>query len=113
MARGARDRPRTSKDGGRPMSNPLMEASVVLGLISIALAAALFVLYRRLYSQTRSEFGLALLVFAAAFVVQSALTVYSYVAAMPIIPDSFAPFLFGIGLCEATGLGAVVWTASR
>jgi len=95
------------------MSNPLMEASVVLGLISIVLAGGLFVLYRRLYAQTQTGFGLALLVFAAAFVVQSGLTVYSYLASMPIIPDSFAPFLFGIGLCEATGLGAVVWTASR
>jgi hypothetical protein len=95
------------------MSNPLMEASVVLGLISIALAGVLFALYRRLYTESKSGFGLALLVFAAAFVVQSALTVYSYLATMPLIPDSFAPFLFAIGLCEATGLGAVVWTASR
>ena len=95
------------------MSNLLMQASVALGLISIVLAAGLFLLYRRIYTQTRTGFGLALLVFAGAFVVQSSLTVYSYLAAMPIIPDSFAPFLFGIGLCEATGLGAVVWTASR
>jgi len=91
----------------------LMEASVVLGLVSIILAGVLFVLYRRLYAYTRTGFGLALLVFAGAFVVQSALTVYSYLAAMPLIPDTFAPFLFGIGLCEATGLGAVVWTASH
>lgn len=95
------------------MSDLLMEASVALGLVSIVLAGGLFLLYRRIYAQTRTGFGLALLVFAGAFVVQSALTVYSYLAAMPIIPDSFAPFLFGIGLCEATGLAAVVWTASR
>jgi len=95
------------------MSDILMEASVVLGLVSITLAGVLFVLYRRVYAQTQSGFGLALLIFASAFVVQSGLTVYSYLAAMPIIPDSFAPFLFGIGLCEATGLAAVVWTASR
>jgi hypothetical protein len=95
------------------MSDLLMEASVVLGVVSIALAGILFVLYRRLYAQAQSGFGLALLIFAAAFVVQSALTVYSYLNSMPIIPNSFAPFLFGIGLCEATGLGAVVWTASR
>jgi hypothetical protein len=90
-----------------------MDASVVLGIISIGLAIVLFALYRRLYAQTKSGFGLALLVFAAAFVVQSGLTVYSYLSAMPLIPGSFAPFLFAIGLCEATGLGAVVWTASR
>ncbi|MCI4361793.1 MAG: hypothetical protein L3J77_01160 [Thermoplasmata archaeon] len=95
------------------MSSLLMDASVALGLVSIVLAGGLFLLYRRIYAQTRTGFGLALLVFAGAFVVQSGLTVYSYLAAMPIIPDSFAPFLFGIGLCEATGLGAVVWTASR
>jgi hypothetical protein len=90
-----------------------MEASVVLGLVSIILAGILFALYRRVYANTQTGFGLALLVFAGAFVVQSALTVYSYIASMPIIPDSFAPFLFGIGLCEATGLGAAAWTASR
>jgi len=95
------------------MSNLLMESSVVLGLVNIALAGALFVLYRRVYASARTGFGLALLVFAGAFVMQSGLTVYSYLATMPLIPDSFAPFLFGIGLCEATGLGAAAWTATR
>ncbi|MGP8078142.1 MAG: hypothetical protein ACLQD8_04255 [Thermoplasmata archaeon] len=95
------------------MSDPLMEASVVLGIVSIALAGVLFALYRRVYTDTRTGFGLALLVFAGAFVVQSGLTVYSYLATMPIIPPSFAPFLFGIGLCETTGLGAAAWTAAR
>jgi hypothetical protein len=95
------------------VTSALMTASIVLGLVSIGLAGVLFALYRRLYVQTKNGFGLALLVFAGAFVVQSVLTVYSDVTAMPLIPDAFAPFLFGIGLCEATGLGAVVWTASR
>jgi hypothetical protein len=95
------------------MTNLLMDASVALGLVSIVLAVILFALYRRLYTQARSGFALALLVFAGAFVIQSGLTVYSYLNSMPLIPDTFAPFLFGIGLCEATGLGAVVWTASR
>ena len=95
------------------MTNLLMDACIVLGVVSIALAVGLFALYRRLYDQTRSPFGLALLVFAGAFVAQSALTVFSDLSAMPIIPDSFVPFLFAIGLCETTGLGAMVWSASR
>jgi hypothetical protein len=95
------------------VSDWMMEASVALGLVSIVLAGALFVLYRRLYAHTQTGFGVALLVFAGAFVVQSGLTVYSYLAAMPLIPGSFAPFLFATGLCEATGLAAIVWTASR
>ncbi len=95
------------------MSDWLMEASVLLGLVSIVLAGVLFALYRRLYANTRTGFGLALLVFAGAFVVQSGFIVYSYLATMPLIPGSFAPFLFVIGLCEATGLGAATWTASH
>ncbi|MCI4368399.1 MAG: hypothetical protein L3K09_02395 [Thermoplasmata archaeon] len=95
------------------MTSLLMDASILLGVVSIALAIGLFSLYRRLYAQSRSPFGLALLVFAGAFVAQSGLTVFSDLSAMPIIPESFVPFLFAIGLCEATGLGAMVWTASR
>ncbi len=91
----------------------VMEASVAVGLISIVLAGVLFALYRRLYARTPTGFGVALLVFAGAFVVQSALTVYSYLASMPVIPDAFAPFLLATGACEATGLGAVLWTATR
>lgn len=90
-----------------------MEASVVVAVVTIGLAGALFALYRRVYTQTRSRFGLALLIFAAAFVLQGALTLYSYVAMLPLVPETMAPFLFAIGMCEATGLSAVVWTASR
>lgn len=90
-----------------------MDASIVVGAISIALALVLFAMYRRIYAQNRSGFGVALLVFAGAFVLQSGLTVYSYLSAMPLIPTSFSPFLLGTGACEATGLAAMVWTASR
>lgn len=95
------------------MSAIWMDASVVVAVATIALAGLLFALYRKVYAQTRTRFGLALLVFAAAFVLQSALTLYSYVAMMPLIPESIAPFLFAIGMCEVTGLSAVAWTASR
>lgn len=95
------------------MTSPLMEASIVLGVVSIGLAIVLFAMYRRLYAQAKSPFGLALLIFAGAFVAQSALTVYSDLSAMPLLPDAVVPYLFGIGLCEATGLGALAWTASR
>lgn len=95
------------------MTDWLMDASIGVGIASIALAVGLFAVYRRLYAQTKSRFGLALLVFAGAFIAQSALTVYSDLSAMPLIPDSFVPFLFGIGLCETTGLGAMVWSATR
>lgn len=90
-----------------------MEGSLVLAAVNIGLAIALLALYRRVYRQTRAEFTLALIVFALAFLLQNLLVLYSYSASMPLIPDSLAPFLFGIGGCEAAGLGAIVWTATR
>jgi hypothetical protein len=100
-------------EGGLPVSAILMEASVVLAVITIGLAGTLFALYRKIYAQTPTSFGLALIVFAVAFVLQSGLTVYSYLTMMPLIPDTMTPFLFGIGLCEVAGLSAVTWTAAR
>jgi hypothetical protein len=93
------------------MTSWFMEGSVLLGVVSIALTVVLFVLYRRIYAQTRAMFSLALLAFAGAFLVQNFLVVYSYLATMPLIPDSLSPFLFGIGATEVVGLSSICWTA--
>lgn len=95
------------------MTQLWMEGSVVLAVVTIGLSIALFALYRRIYVEAKTRFGLALVVFAVAFVIQSSLTVYSYLEMMPIIPESLTPFLFATGVCETTGLSAVVWTATR
>jgi hypothetical protein len=95
------------------MTSWFMDASVVLGVVDIALTVILFSLYRRIYTQTKAVFSLGLLAFAGAFAVQNILVVYSYLATMPLIPEPLSPFLFGIGACEAAGLVAISWTALR
>jgi hypothetical protein len=88
-----------------------MQASLVIGLVNIALTVVLFGLYRRIHAQTRADFAKALMVFAGAFMVQNVLVVYSYLQTMPLIPDPLSPYLFGIGASEAAGLIAIAWTA--
>jgi hypothetical protein len=88
-----------------------MEGSLILGIANILLTGVLFAVYRQIYAQTRAAFSLALLMFAGAFVIQNLLVVYSYLATMPLIPDGLSPFLFAIGISEAMGLGAILWTA--
>jgi hypothetical protein len=90
-----------------------MEGSLVLGVVNIGLTVVLFALYRRIYTQTKAAFSLALVAFAGAFVIQNLLVVYSYTTTMPLIPDPLSPYLFAIGLSEAAGLGAILWTAVR
>jgi Na+/phosphate symporter len=95
------------------MTSEWMQASLVIATINIGLTLVLFGLYRRVYAETRSPFGIGLLLFAGAFVVQNLLVLYSYLATMPLIPELMSPYLFSIGVSEAAGLSAIVWTASR
>jgi len=90
-----------------------MEASLLVGVLNIGLTGLLFLVYRRVYAQTKASFSLALIAFAGAFLLQNLLTVYSYLATMPLIPDPLSPFLLGIGASEAAGLAAMAWTAFR
>ena len=91
----------------------MMTASILVGLVNIGLAAALLVVYRRVYARTKAPFTLALLLFAAAFLAQNVLVVYSFVTMMSIVPNALDPYLLGIGAFEAIGLGAMLWSASR
>ncbi|HYY47948.1 MAG TPA: hypothetical protein VFA17_04620 [Thermoplasmata archaeon] len=91
----------------------MMTASIVVGLVNIVLAALLLVVYRGVYARTKAPFTLALLVFAAAFLTQNALVVYSFVTMMSIVPNALDPYLLAIGGFEAVGLGAMLWSASR
>ncbi|MCI4350989.1 MAG: hypothetical protein L3K15_05700 [Thermoplasmata archaeon] len=93
------------------MTSGFMEAGVVLGVVNIGLTVVLFALYRRIYAQTKAEFSLALVAFAGAFLLQNVLVVYSYVATMPLIPETLSFYLFTIGLSEAAGLSAIAWAA--
>jgi hypothetical protein len=91
----------------------MMTASIAVGLVNIVLAALLLAVYRGVYARTKAPFTLALLVFAAAFLAQNALVVYSFVSMMSIVPNALDPYLLAIGVFEAVGLGAMFWSASR
>lgn len=91
----------------------LMIASILVGVANVALASILLVVYRGVYARTKAPFTVALLLFAAAFLVQNALVVYSFVTMMAIVPNALDPYLLAIGIFEAVGLGAMLWSASR
>lgn len=95
------------------MPDALMLGSIVVAGLNIVLALALVVVYARVYARTKAPFTLGLILFAVAFVAQNALVAYAYGMMMPLIPEDLTPYLLGIGVLEAAGLGAVVWSASR
>jgi len=91
----------------------LMIASILIGVANVGLASSLLAVYRGVYARTKAPFTLALLLFAAAFLAQNALVVYSFFTMMAIVPSALDPYLLGIGAFEALGLGAMLWSAAR
>jgi len=91
----------------------MMIASIVVGGLNVVLASVLLFVYRGVYVRTKAPFTIALLLFAAAFLVQNAIVVYSFVTMMSIVPGALDPYLLAIGAFEALGLAAMLWSASR
>ena len=95
------------------MTSLIMLGATVLGAANIVLAGVLLALYGRIYAKTKAPFTVGLILFALAFLLENGLVVYSYGTMMDLVPDALAPFLLVVGVLEAMGLGAVLWTASR
>ncbi len=95
------------------MTSVLMIGSLSVGAANVVLAAILLFVYRGVYARTKAPFSLALLLFAAAFLAQNVLMIYSLGTMMDIVPGVLDPYLLGIGALEAVGLGAMLWTATR
>ena len=91
----------------------LMMATILVGGVNVLLASVLLVAYRGVYSRTKAPFTLALFLFALAFLAQNLLVVYAFVSMMSIVPSALDPYLLGIGVFEALGLGLMLWTATR
>ena len=91
----------------------MMTASIVVGALNVLLSATLLIVYRGVYARTRAPFTLALLLFATAFLAQNVLVVYSFITMMAMVPNALDPYLLGIGVFEALGLGAMLFTATR
>lgn len=95
------------------MADLLTNAVTGVAVLNVVLAAALAGLYARVYGKTRAPFTLGLILFALAFLAQNVLVAYSYGTMMPLFGADLVPYLLAIGILEAAGLVAVLWTATR
>lgn len=95
------------------MTSVLMAGTLAVSAANALLGGILLVVYRGVYARTKAPFSLALILFAAAFLAQNLLVIYSLGSMMAIVPSAMDPYLLGIGTLEAIGLAAMLWTATR
>ena len=95
------------------MADVMAMGGLMVAVLNATLATALVAVYGGVYAKTKAPFTLALLVFGVAFLLQNLLALYSYATMMEVMPAAITPYLLGIGVLQAGGLGAMVWTATR
>jgi hypothetical protein len=95
------------------MADMFMMGSLAVGAANVVLAAVLLVVYRGVHAKTKAPFSLALILFAAAFLLHNALLVYAYATMMEVVSPAIGPYMLGVGSFEAIGLAAMLWTATR
>ena len=93
------------------MASTVMIAALGVGVVDVALSAALVSVYARNYAKVRAPFTLGLILFAAFFFAQNLLAVYAYLTMMEFVPPALAPYMLGITAFEGMALGVMVYAS--
>ncbi len=88
----------------------LMYASIAGAAANLVLLGLLSYVYGSTYRQLRTGFTLGLLVFAGLFVVQNAITLFSYLTAMPIYAAGVDLHVALFTWAQTVGLGVLLGT---
>ena len=90
------------------MEIQMMLSNVFTG-INLALALILFILYLRMFLKTRSSFTIGLLLFAARFVIQNAVSFYFFITMMPYFVPEVASYVLSLTLLQTIALAVLNW----
>lgn len=93
------------------MTEIVMMFATALAAVDSVLAILLLVVYYGVYRQIRAPLSRGLMVFSAFLVVQGLVTLGTYVAMLPIIPDELAPLLVAMMALEGAGFLVLLRTA--
>ena len=95
------------------MAEPVVLVTLGVAVVNALLSGGLLALYGKSYSKVRAPFTVGLMIFASCFLAQSLLAVYAYLTMMDFFPAWLAPYMLGVMVAQAAGLGVMVYSASR
>lgn len=91
----------------------MFQAAAMFAAINIALLSTLIVIYVNSFRRVQSEFTAGLLFFAAVFLIQNVLSLYSYLAMFMFYVSGVGALVFEITVAQTAGLAILVWMSSR
>ncbi len=90
------------------METQFMLAHIFTG-INLLLALALLALYAKIVAKTKSTFTFGLLLFAALFVIQNAVSFYFFTTMMPFFVPEVASYVMVLSILQTAALATLNW----
>ena len=81
-----------------------MGISAAAGLANTGILTALFVIYARVYRNTKAIFTMGLIVFVVLLLLHNIIAVYAYFAMEQLYAVGLLPYLVGVHIAELAGL---------
>lgn len=91
----------------------MFQAAALFALINVVLLIGLLVTYGNSYRKVRSEFTVGLIFFAAFFLIQNLLSLYSYLAMFMFYASGVSALVLAITVAQTAGLAVLVWMSWR
>ena len=91
----------------------MFEAAAVFDSVNVALLIALLVTYGNSCRKVKSEFTVGLIFFAAFFLIQNLLSLYSYLAMFMFYAAGVGGLVLAITVAQTAGLSILVWMSCR
>lgn len=88
------------------METQFLIAHVFTG-INLVLALALLIVYAKIVAKTKSTFTFGLLLFAAFFVIQNAVSFYFFTTMMPFFVPEVASYVMVLSMLQTAALGTL------
>ncbi len=88
--------------------NSLMEISVSVGIVNVALLIALLTVYVKVYKSTRAVFTIGLMFFAGILMLHNIIAAYAYFAMEPLYAPELLPYFLVVHLAELAGIAVLL-----
>jgi hypothetical protein len=91
----------------------MMFVAAVFSALNVLFLVGLMAIYGNSFRKIRAEFTAGLLFFAAMFLVQNLLALYSYVTMFMYFASGVAPLVLAITVAQTAGLAVLLWMSLR
>ena len=95
------------------MVRVMFEMAAIFSLANVVLLLVLVAIYGNSFRRIRAEFTFGMLFFAAMFLFQNLMTLYSYLAMFMYFASNVDQLVLSVTLVQTLGLMALLWISLR